>query len=183
MWLFTVVILHVMILQNGSFSVREANRQCTQMIRGVFRGVNSQEISFPGLEALIPGLVRVSVWTVVIRLAKQWQQVRRGSVARWWIRRPRHRRRPRRRQRVTTLTAVVPDHCGDTAESPERCCGGGWSHAVKVRRLLSCFRAPSCCSYSDSLAAAVVWVVAMLMLLTTLCFNDSPVLNLGPVTF
>ena len=113
MWLFTVVILHVMILQNGSFSVQEANRQCTQMIRGVFRDVNSQEISFPGLEALISGLVRVSVWTVVIRLAKQWQQVRRGSVACWWIRRPRHRRRPRRRQRVTTLTAVVPDRCGE----------------------------------------------------------------------
>jgi len=35
--------------------------------------VNSWEISLLGLEARIPGLVRVSVWTVVIRLAKQWQ--------------------------------------------------------------------------------------------------------------
>jgi len=37
------------------------------------KDVNSREISFPRLEAQIPRLIRVSIWTVVIRLAKQWQ--------------------------------------------------------------------------------------------------------------
>jgi len=34
------------------------------------------------------------------------------------------------------------DRCGDAAESLERRCGGGWSHAVKVCRLLLCVRTP-----------------------------------------
>ena len=53
-----------------------------------------------------------------------------------------------------------PYHHGDTAESPERRCGGGWSRTVKVRRLLLCVRAPSCSSFNDSLAAAAARVVA-----------------------
>jgi len=43
--------------------------------RTTTKNVKCWEISFPGLKAQIPGLVRVSIWTVVIRLAKQWQQV------------------------------------------------------------------------------------------------------------
>ena len=37
------------------------------------RDVNSWEISLTGIEAQIPGLIRVSIWTVVIRFAKRWQ--------------------------------------------------------------------------------------------------------------
>jgi len=39
------------------------------------RDANSWQISFLGLEAQIQGLVWVSIWTVVIRLAKQWQRL------------------------------------------------------------------------------------------------------------
>jgi len=42
------------------------------------RDLNSREISFPGLEAQIPGLVQVSIWTVVIRLANRQQRVVKG---------------------------------------------------------------------------------------------------------
>jgi len=42
------------------------------------RDVNSQEISFPGLKAQIPGLIRVSISTVVIGLANQQQWVVKG---------------------------------------------------------------------------------------------------------
>jgi len=49
------------------------------------RDVNSREILFSGLKAQIPGLVQVSIWTFVIRLAKQWQLVRPGSIATGWF--------------------------------------------------------------------------------------------------
>ena len=42
------------------------------------RHVNSREVSFPVLEAQIPGLAQVSIWTVVIRLVNQQQQVVKG---------------------------------------------------------------------------------------------------------
>jgi len=42
------------------------------------RDDNSKEVLFPRLKAQIPGLVRVSIWTVVIRLAQQ--RVRQGSL-------------------------------------------------------------------------------------------------------
>jgi len=49
---------------------------------------------------------------------------------------------------------------GDAAESPERRCGGGWSRAVKVRRLLSCVAVSSGSNFSYvSSAAAAAWVV------------------------
>jgi len=103
--------------------------------------VNSGEISFPGLEAQIPGLVQVSIWTIVIRLAKQWQRVRPGSVARRRIRRSRHQ--------WWRWQWVFKIAVGDAAESPERRCGSGWSLAVKVHQLLSCVGASSSSSFND----------------------------------
>ena len=106
----------------------------SQKPHGQTRDVSSREISFLGLEAQIPGLVRVSIWTVVITLAKQRQRVCPGSVDRWRICRPRNQRR-----RATTPAAAAPapswtakSPC-DMTELPERRCCGGWSCTVKVR--------------------------------------------------
>ena len=58
------------------------------------------------------------------------------------------------------LNQVAGSPAGDVAESPERLCDGGWSQAVKVRRLLSCVAVPSGASFSDSSVAAAAWWVA-----------------------
>jgi len=86
------------------------------------RDVSSREISFPGHKAQIPGVVRVSIWTVVIRLAKQWQGVHPRSVAcRQWICTPRHqrqRRRDGRRMAAVTTAAMAALARSKVAGSP-----------------------------------------------------------------
>ena len=52
-----------------------------------------------------------------------------------------------------------PDRCRDVAKLLERHCGGGRSHAVKERRLLSCIGVSSGSSFNSS-ATSTAWVVA-----------------------
>ena len=136
------------------------------------RGVNSREISFPGLKAQIPGLVSASIWTVVIRLAKQWQRVCQGLAATAGRLAdptgPTAAAAPRRSQvgsgdhpaaATMVLSQVDRPPRGDVAKSPGWHRGG--SLMVKVRRLLSCCPAPA--STTGPQPATTVnasWVVA-----------------------
>jgi len=77
----------------------------------------------------------------------------------------RRRRATTHRTLHTRTTPVAPARAepggrGDAAESLERCCGGGWSRAVKVRRLLSCVGVSNGSSFNYNWsAAAAAWVV------------------------
>jgi len=108
------------------------------------RDVNSLEISFSGLKAQILGLIRVSIWTTVIKLAKQRQRVRPGSVACLprRIRRPHHRCHVSRKKAAATIPAAAASAPSQVSGSPR---GTRPSSRRDVVGVVSQSRCVDCC--------------------------------------